>query len=75
MNECITIVEKHVGLKAIVKVLPDQPGDVPYTCADVSKAFDLLGYGECYHYQIMHVIFLLHTISDLNMASKHFVKR
>jgi UDP-glucuronate 4-epimerase len=24
--------------------LPDQPGDVPYTCADVSKAYELLGY-------------------------------
>jgi len=44
LNEFINIVEKHVGLKAIVKVLPDQPGDVHYTCADVSKAYDLLGY-------------------------------
>ena len=44
LKEFINIVEKHVGRKAIVKVLPDQPGDVPYTCADVSKAFDLLGY-------------------------------
>ena len=24
--------------------MPDQPGDVPYTCADVSKAYELLGY-------------------------------
>lgn len=44
LKEFINIVEKHVGRKAIVKVLPDQPGDVPYTCADVSKAYDLLGY-------------------------------
>jgi UDP-glucuronate 4-epimerase len=29
---------------AIKKILPDQPGDVPYTCADVSKAETLLGY-------------------------------
>jgi len=24
--------------------LPDQPGDVPYTCADVAKAKHMLGY-------------------------------
>jgi len=44
LKEFISIVEKHVGQKAIVKVMPDQPGDVPYTCADVSKAKALLGY-------------------------------
>jgi len=40
----IQLVQKHVGKKAIIKVLPDQPGDVPYTCADVAKAKHLLGY-------------------------------
>eukprot|EP00956_Cyclotella_meneghiniana_P023832 scaffold47039_cov62-Cyclotella_meneghiniana.AAC.4 len=40
----ISIVEKNVGKKAIIKLMPDQPGDVPYTCADVSKAYELLGY-------------------------------
>mmetsp|Transcript_16635 Transcript_16635/g.27081 ORF Transcript_16635/g.27081 Transcript_16635/m.27081 type:complete len:426 (-) Transcript_16635:167-1444(-) len=44
LKEFISIVEKHVGHKAMIKILPDQPGDVPYTCADVSKAYDLLGY-------------------------------
>lgn len=44
LKEFISIVEKHVGQKAIVKVMPDQPGDVPYTCADVSKAKALLNY-------------------------------
>jgi len=44
LKEFISIVEKHVGHKAIVKVMPDQPGDVPYTCADVSKARALLQY-------------------------------
>jgi UDP-glucuronate 4-epimerase len=44
LKEFINIVQKHVGKKAIIKVMPDQPGDVPYTCADVSKAIDLLGY-------------------------------
>merc|ERR1712127_186248 len=44
LKEFIEIVEKHVGSKAIKKIMPDQPGDVPYTCADVSKAYDLLGY-------------------------------
>ena len=44
LKEFISIVETHVGRKAVVKVMPDQPGDVPYTCADVSKARDMLGY-------------------------------
>lgn len=42
----IGLVQKHVGKKAIIKVLPDQPGDVPYTCADVAKAKYLLGYNS-----------------------------
>ena len=44
LKEFISIVQKHVGKDALSKVMPDQPGDVPYTCADVSKAYDLLGY-------------------------------
>merc|ERR1712194_949847 len=44
LKEFIGLVEKHVGKKANIKVMPDQPGDVPYTCADVSKAYDMLGY-------------------------------
>jgi UDP-glucuronate 4-epimerase len=44
LKEFIDLVQKHVGKKANIKVMPDQPGDVPYTCADVSKAYRLLGY-------------------------------
>ena len=28
----------------IIKILPDQPGDVPRTCADITKARSMLGY-------------------------------
>merc|ERR1711990_748612 len=44
LKEFIELVEKHTGKKANKVILPDQPGDVPYTCADVSKAERLLGY-------------------------------
>lgn len=44
LKEFIDLVQKHVGKKAVIRVMPDQPGDVPYTCADVSKAYELLGY-------------------------------
>jgi len=44
LKEFIGLVEKHTGKTANKVVLPDQPGDVPYTCADVSKAERLLGY-------------------------------
>ncbi|KAL3785783.1 hypothetical protein HJC23_007339 [Cyclotella cryptica] len=44
LNEFISIVEKHTGKKAMIRQLPDQAGDVPYTTADVTKASILLGY-------------------------------
>lgn len=44
LKDFIRLVEKHTGKKANKVILPDQPGDVPYTCADVSKAERLLGY-------------------------------
>jgi len=46
LKDFITLVQKHTGKKAIIKVMPDQPGDVPYTCADVDKAQRLLGYSS-----------------------------
>jgi len=44
LKDFIKTVEKHVGKKANIQILPDQPGDVPYTCANISKARALLGY-------------------------------
>ncbi len=44
LNELIGLVESAVGKKAVIHDLPDQPGDVPRTFADVSKAEKLLGY-------------------------------
>jgi len=44
LKEFIYLVQKHTGQKAKINVVPDQPGDVPYTCADVRKARVLLGY-------------------------------
>ncbi|KAJ1456043.1 hypothetical protein M885DRAFT_482907 [Pelagophyceae sp. CCMP2097] len=40
----IRIVEQETGKAAIINQLPDQPGDVPRTCADITKARTLLGY-------------------------------
>ncbi len=44
LKDFLSLVQKYVGKKANIRVMPDQPGDVPYTCADVSKAYKLLGY-------------------------------
>jgi UDP-glucuronate 4-epimerase len=44
LKKFIGLVQKYVGKKAIIEVMPDQPGDVPYTCADVNKAYEYLGY-------------------------------
>lgn len=44
LKHFISLVEKCVGKKAVIEVLPEQPGDVDRTCADISKAERLLGY-------------------------------
>jgi UDP-glucuronate 4-epimerase len=44
LKELISSIEKIVGKKAIIEYYPDQPGDVPKTFADISKAKRLLGY-------------------------------
>ncbi|MGB1128312.1 MAG: GDP-mannose 4,6-dehydratase [Opitutales bacterium] len=44
LSELIRKIESATGLEAQIENLPDQPGDVPRTYADVSKAEALLGY-------------------------------
>ncbi len=44
LKELIQTVEAAVGKKAVINQLPEQPGDLPFTSADVSKARKLLGY-------------------------------
>lgn len=40
----IRLIEENLGKKARIKFLPFQPGDVPLTYADITKARRLLGY-------------------------------
>ena len=44
LKELISALENALGKKAKVNRLPEQPGDMPLTCADISKARKLLGY-------------------------------
>lgn len=44
LGELIARIEQLLGKKAKINRLPEQPGDVPLTCADISKARKLLGY-------------------------------
>lgn len=44
LMELIRLIEKNLGKKAKIEKLPDQPGDVPITYADITKAEKLLGY-------------------------------
>jgi UDP-glucuronate 4-epimerase len=44
LKDLIAAIEEAVGKKATINQLPEQPGDVPLTCADISKARKLLGY-------------------------------
>jgi UDP-glucuronate 4-epimerase len=44
LNELIAAIERAVGKTAIIEQLPEQPGDVPLTYADIGKARAQLGY-------------------------------
>ena len=44
LSQLIELLEQALGRKAQIQNLPLQPGDVPITCADISKARARLGY-------------------------------
>ncbi|MDQ3666373.1 MAG: GDP-mannose 4,6-dehydratase [Acidobacteriota bacterium] len=44
LRELIALLEQQIGHKAIIDSQPLQPGDVPQTFADITKARRLLGY-------------------------------
>jgi UDP-glucuronate 4-epimerase len=44
LNRLIELIEENLGKKAIIDRQPMQPGDVPVTFADISKARKLLNY-------------------------------
>jgi UDP-glucuronate 4-epimerase len=44
LKDLIAAIEKALGKKAQINQLPEQPGDMPVTSADISKARKLLGY-------------------------------
>ncbi len=44
LKDLIAAIEAALGRKAKINYLPEQPGDVPLTCADISKARRLLDY-------------------------------
>jgi UDP-glucuronate 4-epimerase len=44
VNDLVTEIEKAIGKKAIKEFLPQQPGDVERTYADITKASKELGY-------------------------------
>jgi UDP-glucuronate 4-epimerase len=44
LKDLIAAIENALGKNAKVNRMPEQPGDMPLTCADISKARKLLGY-------------------------------
>lgn len=44
LRDLISLIEKELDMEAKINRLPDQPGDVPITYADVTKAKELLNY-------------------------------
>lgn len=44
LQQLVSLLEKTFGKSAILNQLPEQPGDVPQTLSDISKARKLLNY-------------------------------
>jgi UDP-glucuronate 4-epimerase len=44
LNRLIELLEQSLGKKAIIDRKPEQAGDVPLTCADITKSGKMLGY-------------------------------
>lgn len=49
LNDMIAAIENALGKKAIINEMPEQPGDVPLTSADVNKASKLLNFKPTTH--------------------------
>lgn len=52
LNEMIATIERSLGKKAVINEMPDQPGDVPLTSADVGKAMRLLNFNPTTHIDV-----------------------
>jgi UDP-glucuronate 4-epimerase len=44
LRDIIEMIQRALGKDAAIQTLPDQPGDVPVTCANIDKARKELGY-------------------------------
>lgn len=44
LDELVALLGEALGVRPVIERRPPQPGDVPLTCADVSKAREHLGY-------------------------------
>ena len=44
LSRLIELLEQSLGKKAIIDRKPEQAGDVPLTCADITKSGKMLGY-------------------------------
>jgi len=44
LSELISLLERNLDMRAVIDRRPTQPGDVPVTFADISKAKEMLGY-------------------------------
>jgi UDP-glucuronate 4-epimerase len=47
LHRLIELLERALNQRAIIHRQPAQPGDVPFTCADIGKARSQLGYQPC----------------------------
>ncbi len=74
LGELISQIETALGRRAIIQRLPEQPGDVPMTCADISKAQALLGYRPATPVTegILRFVEWFHSMPSENSALEEF---
>lgn len=69
LSALIAGIGKLVGVEPAVDVRPEQPGDVRGTCADISKAAKLLGYGPSVSFEDGLSIFVDWFIDEYGISS------
>jgi UDP-glucuronate 4-epimerase len=70
----IELLEKALGKKALIKQLPVQPGDVPITFADISKAETHLGYQPKITIEEGIELFTRWYLGSANILEKNLIK-
>ena len=75
LRRLVELLEVGLGRKALIERLPEQPGDLPITYADVAKARALLGYRPATSFEAGLEAFLEWFQGDVHARDRAGIKR